>query len=576
MANGCVNGVYRQVARVLRDGTLTALSDREILERYLQDHDEQAFEAILGRHGGMVLNVCRRSLHHRQDVEDAYQAVFLVLVRKARSLRIDDSLGPWLYRVAGRVAARSRANRRRLEAQSLPGHDPMPARDRESQLDRDDVAKIIRQELDRLPARLRDPLVLCYLEGMTHEMTAQQLGCPVGTVRSRMARARAVLERSLSRRGVTLSAGPMFGSLESLRHASSSAVGLHAIRSVVNVAMRFAAGPSPRFWESAGVSASVTVLMEGVLSMMQFTKLAVVAVALVSVGSLAGFVGGRALSAADEPNEPAVAHAEPKPAPEPSPTRAPSDPKTFTKAYYVGDLVNSGKRPHYAVYKPRTAPAKHANPDQTPTDADAAAPKPSDSATGSANVTPTINNPEPPASPSSNPEAPARPPAIDMGRVIKLIATNVQPGTWTVQDKQGHDITANYLPPGREVPPLEPHGAIVPFDLSISLIIRHTKECHDQVANLLRCVRELMADADLHHPSNGLTPSDKKDSDASTQLSAPAAHDKTSDSSPESTEDRQQSDINIDDPIDKSVKRRSRPRSSPSKPTSPLHVPFEE
>ena len=105
MGNGCSNTVWREVARVFRDGTLTGLTDRQLLERFVNSPDEWAFDLLLTRHGPMVKHVCRQILRNPDDVEDAFQAVFLVLVRKAGSIRVEDSLGPWLYAVAGRTAA---------------------------------------------------------------------------------------------------------------------------------------------------------------------------------------------------------------------------------------------------------------------------------------------------------------------------------------------------------------------------------------------------------------------------------------------------------------------------------------
>ena len=113
MGNGLNAHAAVQVARVFRDGTLTGMSDRQVLERFVEHRDETAFEAILYRHGAMVRNVCKQMLFDPHDVDDAVQAVFLVLVRRARFIRIEGSLGPWLYAVAGRVAARARANRRK-------------------------------------------------------------------------------------------------------------------------------------------------------------------------------------------------------------------------------------------------------------------------------------------------------------------------------------------------------------------------------------------------------------------------------------------------------------------------------
>ena len=190
MVNGCATAALRQVAGLFHEGTLTGLSDRQILERFVDGRDETAFETLLGRHGPMVFNVCRQLLRDPHDVEDAFQAVFLVLVRKASGIRVEGSLGPWLYKVAHRVAARARANRRRMGAREIVAAKYFAESPADDGLDRLEDAGVIQEELGRLPERLRAPLVLCYLQGMTHEQAADQLGCPVGTVRSRLSRGR--------------------------------------------------------------------------------------------------------------------------------------------------------------------------------------------------------------------------------------------------------------------------------------------------------------------------------------------------------------------------------------------------
>ena len=191
MVNGSTNTALRQVARVFRDGTLIGLSDRHMLERFVAERDEAAFEVLVARHGPMVLNVCKQLLRDPHDVEDAFQVVFLALVRKAGMIRIEGSLGPWLYAVTHRIAARARANRRRIRMREIADAAERAGSPPEATLDRDENARAIQEELARLPERLRAPLVLCYLQGMTHELAASQLGCPVGTVRSRLSRGRA-------------------------------------------------------------------------------------------------------------------------------------------------------------------------------------------------------------------------------------------------------------------------------------------------------------------------------------------------------------------------------------------------
>ena len=187
MGNGLTASAAIQVARVFRDGTLAGMSDRQVLERFIERRDELAFETLLFRHGAMVRNVCRQMLFDPHDVDDAVQAVFLVLVRKASFIRIEGSLGPWLYAVAGRVAARARANRRKRCAREFSTGE-MPETGCSSTDDAFERSAVLHDELGRLPERLRAPLVLCYLEGLTHDLAARQLDCPVGTLRSRLAR----------------------------------------------------------------------------------------------------------------------------------------------------------------------------------------------------------------------------------------------------------------------------------------------------------------------------------------------------------------------------------------------------
>ncbi len=291
MVNGSTNTALRQVARVFQEGTLTGLSDRQMIERFVDSRDEAAFEVLVGRHGPMVFNVCRQLLRDPHDVEDAFQAVFLVLVRKAGVIRIEGSLGPWLYAVANRVAARARANRRRLAARGMREAAEVAAPEFEYALDREETAFVIQEELARLPERLRAPLVLCYLQGMTHELAAGQLGCPVGTVRSRLSRGRAQLLTRVTRRGLTLSAVCLVSALEANARAA-------AVPPIVRIALiRLATG-----WSSEaaarvgglGTPASVAALLEGALNVIRIKKLAIMAAVLVGGGALGLVIADRA------------------------------------------------------------------------------------------------------------------------------------------------------------------------------------------------------------------------------------------------------------------------------------------
>jgi RND family efflux transporter MFP subunit len=182
------------------------VSDGELLHRYLAG-DEAAFELLLWRHQRLVFGVCRRLLHRLHDAEDAFQATFMVLASKARTISRGESLAPWLYRVAYRCALTVRARQARPERPLMPDRD-VPAADEAAQsAERRELAAILDEELHRLPEQFRVPAVLCYLTGQTVDEAAAQLGCPRGTVASRLARARERLRVRLSRRGVVLPAG---------------------------------------------------------------------------------------------------------------------------------------------------------------------------------------------------------------------------------------------------------------------------------------------------------------------------------------------------------------------------------
>src|SRR5262249_36367261 len=178
--------VLRQIDRLFGEGTLTGLGDGQLLERYLTRRDEDAFEALVDLHGPMVLGLCRRMLRDPRDIEDAFQATFLVLVRKAPAIRDRDLLSSWLYGVAYRVARRARTRTLRRRDREAPVDELEVAAEPEP-MDGSEVASMLDQELSRLPERYRAPLVLCYLRGRTHEQAAADLRCPVGTVRSRLA-----------------------------------------------------------------------------------------------------------------------------------------------------------------------------------------------------------------------------------------------------------------------------------------------------------------------------------------------------------------------------------------------------
>src|SRR5262249_3171621 len=162
-------------------------TDGHLLERFLARHDEAAFAALVRRHGPLVLGLCQRLLGNTHDAEDAFQATFLVLVRRAGTLDRRGSVAGWLYGVAYRVAVRARAQRERRRAYERQA-PPMQPTATVPDPDRYEVRQILDEELSRLPEKYRAPIVLCYLEGKTHAEAALQLQWPLGTVRGRVAR----------------------------------------------------------------------------------------------------------------------------------------------------------------------------------------------------------------------------------------------------------------------------------------------------------------------------------------------------------------------------------------------------
>jgi RNA polymerase sigma factor (sigma-70 family) len=269
-------------------------TDGNLLDLYVRQKDEAAFEALVRRHGPMVLGVCRRILGNGPDAEDAFQATFLVLVRKAASIRPAGMVGNWLYGVAHRTALearRSAAKRRAKEAQVAPRmetpDDPLAH-----------LRPLLDQELTRLPDKYRAALVLCDLQGRTRKEAAQQLGLPEGTIASRQARAKTILAKRLARHGVTVSGGALATALA--QETASASAPLSLVYATVRAATAYAAGPAT---VAAAVSAPVIALTEGVLRTMVLSKLKIIALLSVVIGLGGTGLGGLSIRAAakDQP-----------------------------------------------------------------------------------------------------------------------------------------------------------------------------------------------------------------------------------------------------------------------------------
>ncbi len=269
MARGQLQSVVNHVRRVCARGAWarqgsSALPDAELLERFVRQRDEAAFELLVWRHGAMVLGTCRRVLRRLHDVEDAFQATFLALVRQAASISRGEALAGWLHRVAYRIALRARAEAAARTA--VPLGDDGIARCEVQPTDAAPILdeQILDQELARLPDRLRWAAILCYLEGKSTHEAARQLGCPRGTVLSRLAKARLILRTRLTRRGLA-PAAVLSGALPAT--AGAAAVPSVLMDATLNAAVRLAGG------DQAAATAHVLALARRATSTLMFGKL---------------------------------------------------------------------------------------------------------------------------------------------------------------------------------------------------------------------------------------------------------------------------------------------------------------
>ncbi|MFL5342669.1 MAG: RNA polymerase sigma factor, partial [Gemmataceae bacterium] len=253
--------VLRDMIARLRqaDDASGGLSDAQLLERFIAGRDEAAFEVLVWRHGGLVLGTARHWLGHTADADDAFQATFLTLARKAHTVRHRTALAAWLHQVVLRIALRARKSRARRDSVERPleGRDVAAP-----EAPADDVMAVLDAEVNRLPEKHRRAVVLCYLQGRSTADAARELGCPRGTVLSRLAAARGLLQRRLARRGV----GPV---------ALTSVVGVIVSADLVAAAVR-AGLELPNV-----VSPQVLLMSNGVIHAMFWKKLGTIAATLV-------------------------------------------------------------------------------------------------------------------------------------------------------------------------------------------------------------------------------------------------------------------------------------------------------
>jgi len=255
------------------------------MQRFVSDRDEVAFEALVRRHGPMVLRVCRRILREENDAEDAFQATFLVLARKAATLQRQDSVGNWLYGVATRLSLRARkdaARRRDRERRAMEKWGPDPL----AELTVREGQQVLDEELTRLPEKYRAPLVLCCLEGLARDEAARQLGWSLGLLKNRLVEARKRLRGRLTRRGLTLPAA--LSSVLLAQGIGVPAVSAALVKATVKAASAFAAGNLSTALTASGLAVSFA---ESTLKAMSAARLKMGAVLLLALALLATGTG---------------------------------------------------------------------------------------------------------------------------------------------------------------------------------------------------------------------------------------------------------------------------------------------
>jgi RNA polymerase sigma factor (sigma-70 family) len=295
-----LNRVLGPLHRLVRSRACDDLTDDQLLERFLARREDEAFAALVRRHGPMVLAVCQRVLRNGHDAEDAFQATFFVLARRAEAVVPGDRLGYWLHGVARRTAlkAKTAAARRRRYERGAPPLAGSPGSRAESS---HDLRELLDEELSRLPNKYGTPMVLCFLEGRSRKEVARQLGWSEGTLSGRLARAKSLLAARLARRGFPVTCGAL---ALLLQEAGASASVPAPIAAYTVAAARFVADGAP---PAGAVSTSILALTEEVLQTMLPTKIKVATAVLLAAGLVFG-VGSVAFHSR------ATAEGEPRPA----------------------------------------------------------------------------------------------------------------------------------------------------------------------------------------------------------------------------------------------------------------------
>jgi RNA polymerase sigma factor (sigma-70 family) len=335
MAHAQLTAVLRHIHRLAAAENYKDLTDGQLLDCFVSQRDEAAFAVLVRRHGPLVWRVCRRVLRHEQDSEDAFQATFFVLARKAGSIRKREALVSWLHGVAYRMAmsAKREAARRREREETAQALS-------ENRLGQElawrELLAVLEEEIQRLPEQYRAPFLLCCVEERSRAEVAHQLGLKEGTVWSRLSRARKLLQHQLAARGVELSA--VLGAAAVAEQPGRAAVPVLLIKSTIKAALQYAAGGSA----AAGIaSAKVAVLAEGVMQTMFTSKLKITIALLFAAATVTG-TGVATYEAARAQQAPAA-----QPAAQPSRSRAVpvQEQESANQLVVSGRVVNADGEP---------------------------------------------------------------------------------------------------------------------------------------------------------------------------------------------------------------------------------------
>ena len=329
MASGPLRNVVDHLHRLTLSLDPDSATDGQLLERFIARRDEAAFAALVRRHGPMVHGVCRRVIGNLHDADDAFQATFFVLARKAEDVQPRDMIGNWLYGVAYRTAlkARSVRARRRAVEKQVDEMPQLPAVEQELWLD---LQPLLDQELNKLPAVYRTPVVLCDLEGQARKDVARQLGVPEGTLSSRLTRGRQLLAKRLGRRGVTLSAFALGATLT--QYAAAATVPAALAATTAKTATLLAAG-------AGVVPASIALLMNATLKSLLLNKVTTLIALVVATVVGAGVVATRSPSPPESLPTPTAQLSKPTPT-------VPTDEDRLQGAWDVVKLETEGRPVH--------------------------------------------------------------------------------------------------------------------------------------------------------------------------------------------------------------------------------------